>query len=191
MPAHEDQTRLSEQDETRLLAAAAHGDGAAFGAIYRRYLPIVVRWCHAHTGDRELAADLSAEVFAAALQHAWRYRPEQGPPIAWLLGIARNKLLESRRRGRIESAARRRLGIGPLALTDEDLARVDELAGLDDGALALVQQLPDEQREAVLARVVEDRPYEELATQLHCSEAVVRKRVSRGLHTLRTRMEDR
>lgn len=179
------------EDEARLLADIARGDGVAFGAIYRRYLPIVVRWCWVQTGDRELAADLSAEVFAAALQSAGRYQPERGPAIAWLLGIARHKLLESRRSGRVESAARRRLGIGPLALTDEDLARVEELSSLDGAAISLVDELPSEQREAVLARIVENRSYQELAAELRCSESVVRKRVSRGLRTLRARMEDR
>src|ERR1700728_3633042 len=119
------------EDDVRLLVAAGRGDESAFGAIYQRYLPIVVRWCRVQTADRELAADLSAEVFAAVLQSASRYQPELGPPIAWLLGIARHKLLESRRAGRIEGAARRRLGVRPLALTDEDLARVDELCSLD------------------------------------------------------------
>jgi RNA polymerase sigma factor (sigma-70 family) len=184
MPARE------HEDEGRLLADVARGDGVAFGVLYRRYLPVVVRWCWNQTGDRELAADLSAEVFAAALQSAARYRPEKGPAIAWLLGIARNKLLESRRRGRVESAARRRLGIATVEMGDEDLARVEELSSLDDAVLALVDQLPAEQRDAVLARVVEDRSYQELAAELRCSQAVARKRVSRGLHTLRARMED-
>ncbi len=179
------------EDEVALLASIARGDGAAFGVLYRRYLPIVVRWCWLQTGDRELAADLSAEVFAAALQNARRYESEKGPPVAWLLGIARNKLLESRRRGRVESAARQRLGVAPVMLADEDLVRVEELASLDEAALELVAELPADQREAVLARVVQDRSYQELAAELRCSEAVVRKRVSRGLHTLRARMEDR
>jgi RNA polymerase sigma factor (sigma-70 family) len=179
------------REEAQLLADVAGGDGAAFGVLYRRCLPAVVRWCWAQTGNRELAADLSAEVFAAALQSAARYDPEKGPALAWLLGIARNKLLESRRRGRVESAARRRLGIVPVALGDEDLARVEELSSLDDAVLSLVQELPGDQRDAVLARVVEDRSYQELAGELRCSPAVARKRVSRGLHTLRARMEDR
>jgi len=181
----------SDDHDGELVAAMAGGDEDAFAAVYRSYMPLVVRWCLREMGNRELAADLSAEVFAAALQSAHRYAPEKGPPAAWLLGIARHKLLESRRRGRIESAARRRLGVGPLALTDDDLARVEELASLDDAVLALVEQLPSEQRDAVLARVVGDRSYEELAGELRCSESVARKRVSRGLHTLRARMEDR
>jgi RNA polymerase sigma-70 factor (ECF subfamily) len=178
------------EDDAALLADIASGDGVAFGLIYRRYLPIVVRWCWTQTGDRELAADLSAEVFAAALRSARRYQPDKGPPAAWLLGIARNKLLESLRRGRIENAARRQLGVAPVAITDDDLTRVEELASLDDSVMALVEALPEEQREAVLGRVVEDRSYEELAAALRCSESVARKRVSRGLNALRARMED-
>jgi RNA polymerase sigma-70 factor (ECF subfamily) len=100
--------------DAALLTAVAAGDGDAFSALYRRYLPIILRWCWVQTGDRELAADLSAEVFAAALQKAGRYDADKGPPVAWLLGIARNRLRDSWRRGRVENAARRRLGIDPV-----------------------------------------------------------------------------
>jgi RNA polymerase sigma-70 factor (ECF subfamily) len=181
----------SNDRDAQLLVRSAAGDGVAFGILYRRYLPLVLRWCWSQTGDRELAADLSSEVFAAALIHAHRYRAEQGPPIAWLLGIARNKLLESRRAGRVESRARRRLGLAVVELTDDDLARVEELSSLDSAAVELAAQLPDEQRRAVLGRIVEERSYEQLAAELRCSPAVVRKRVSRGLNALRAQMEDR
>ncbi len=179
------------EEDARLLAQIAAGDEAAFGVFYRRYLATVVGWCLAQTSDSELAADLAAEVFAASLLAARRYRSEQGTARAWLIGIARNKLLESWRRGRVESAARRRLGLGVAELTDEDLGRVEELASLSGAALLLVEELPSEQREAVIGRVVHEQSYGELARRLRCSELVVRKRVSRGLESLRARMEER
>jgi len=80
--------------------------------VYRRYLPVVLRWCLRETRNRELASDLSAGVFAAALIAARRYRPERGSVLAWLLGITRNKLSESRRRGRVENAARKASWLG-------------------------------------------------------------------------------
>src|SRR5271163_3957963 len=95
----------SDDRDSELVAEMASGDETAFAAVYRRYLPLVLRWCLRETGNRELAADLSAEVFAAALTAARRYRPQRGSVAAWLLGIARNKLAESRRRGRIEESA--------------------------------------------------------------------------------------
>jgi RNA polymerase sigma factor (sigma-70 family) len=180
-----------DREEAALLAAVGRGDDSAFAVIYRRYLPLVVRWCWRETGNRELAADLSAEVFAAALTAARRYRPEQGSVVAWLLGIARNKLRESRRRGRVEDAARRRLGVAPAAITDADLERVEELASLDKEILARVDGLPEDQREALMSRIVEERSYEEIAAELCCSELAVRQRVSRGLRTLRSQTEER
>lgn len=182
--------RGDDPDEA-LVAAIAARDDAAFVTLYRRYLPVVLRWCLRETGNREIAADLSAEVFAAALISARRYRPEQGSVPAWLLGIARNKLLESRRRRRVEDSARRKLQLEPVALGNGDLDRVEELASLDADILALAQGLPTPLREALEARVVQERPYEEIAADLRCSQSVVRQRVSRALKSLRSQMEER
>jgi RNA polymerase sigma-70 factor (ECF subfamily) len=178
-------------NDAALVADVARGDDAAFAAIYRRYLPLVLRWCLRETGNRELAADLSAEVFAAALTAARRYRPDKGSVAAWLLGIARNKLRESRRRRRVEASARRRLGVQPAAMTDADLERVEELASLDGEILECVAGLPEHQRQALLSRIVQERSYDEIATELRCSELAVRQQVSRGLRVLRSRMEER
>lgn len=169
----------------------ARGDEAAFTILYKRYLPLVLRWCLRETGNREVAADLSAEVFAAALTAAGRYRPAQGPVAGWLLGIARNKVRESRRRGQVENAARRRFRLGPVTITDPDLERVDELVSVDEDLVVLVGRLPEEQRNAILLRVVGERPYEEIAAELSCSESVIRQRVSRGLRTLKAELEER
>ncbi|MGH2915686.1 MAG: RNA polymerase sigma factor [Solirubrobacteraceae bacterium] len=175
--------------DSELLAATARGEADAFAVFYRRHLPRVLGFLLRATGDRELTADLAGEVFAAALAAAGRYRPERDSAAPWLLGIAHNKLRESRRRGRIEDAVRRRLRIAPLDLGDADLRRVEELAALDDGpALNAVTALGDAEREAVRARIVDERGYAEIAAELRCSESVVRQRVSRGLSHARARI---
>jgi DNA-directed RNA polymerase specialized sigma24 family protein len=115
-----------------------------------------------------------------------RYRRRPTPAAAWLFGIARHTLAISRRRGRVEDRARRRLGMDRLELTDEVIEAIEAVAGT---AVDLVDELPPAQREAVRARVVDDRDYGEIARDLRCSEAVVRKRVSRGLSTVRGRLE--
>ena len=183
----------TERSDGELLAAVVAGDGAAFAMFYRRHLPTIVGFLLRETGDREATADLTAEVFAAIFLVARRFRP-RGPGSArpWVLGIARNKLLESRRRGRVEDRARRRLAFEPEALDDGDLARVDELAAAPDhGVLKLVEDLPKDQREAVRSRVLDEREYGEIARKLNCSELVARQRVSRGLSRLRDQMTER
>jgi RNA polymerase sigma factor (sigma-70 family) len=108
---------MSDSDPAELVAHVGHGDDRAFSTLYRTYLPLVLRWAVRATGDRELAADLTAEVFAAALLSSRRYRREAGSVGAWLIGIANDKLRESRRRKRVEDTARRKLGLEPVALS--------------------------------------------------------------------------
>lgn len=166
------------------LLIAADRDGAAFAAFYLRYERAMLAFFLRRTHDAELAADLTAEVFAAVLLACRRYRPGAAPATAWLFGIAQNKLADSRRRGRVEDAARRRLGMAPLELDDDDLRCVEACAGAD----ALLETLPGDERDAVRARVLEEQSYEEIAGRLECSQAVVRKRVSRGLARLRNHL---
>jgi RNA polymerase sigma-70 factor (ECF subfamily) len=75
----------------------------------------------------------------------------------------------------------------PIALGREDLELI-ELIDRDGYLSELIASLPGDQRAAIRARVLQEREYPEIASELRCSESVVRKRVSRGLQTLRTRM---
>jgi RNA polymerase sigma factor (sigma-70 family) len=136
-----------------------------------------------------VAADLMAETFAAALTavHAKR-EPSGADALPWLLTVARNKLVDSARRAVVEQVSRQRLGMQPLILDDPGLARVEEL-GSSPEALAALARVPDHQRDAVRARVIDERGYADIARQLGCSEMVVRQRVSRGLRALRTTLE--
>jgi DNA-directed RNA polymerase specialized sigma24 family protein len=52
----------------------------------------------------------------------------------------------------------------------------------------LVDRLPEDERRAVLSRVVDERSYREIAAELQCSEMVARKRVSRGLAGVREQL---
>lgn len=172
------------------MAALAAGDADGFSTFYRRHLPAVSAYFARRVGDREAAFDLTAETFAAVVVSASRFDPGRGPAVAWLLGIASHKLTDSVRRQRVESDARRRLALEPIAITDSDLERVEEAARTGPDLSELVAALPAEHRDAVTARVVEERSYREIAADLQCSEAVVRQRVHRGLRRLREQLEE-
>jgi RNA polymerase sigma-70 factor (ECF subfamily) len=179
------------RDDDELLLATATGDGAAFAAFYGRHVAEVLAFLVRRVGSEEVAADLAGETFAAALLACGRYRAGEGPASAWLLGIARNKLRESARRGSVEVEARQRLGIPAIAFDDEDMLRVQDLASVGGEALELLQELPVAQRDAVRARVIDELDYELLALKLGHSQQVVRQHVSRGLRRLRTLMEEK
>ncbi|HEV2815040.1 MAG TPA: sigma-70 family RNA polymerase sigma factor [Solirubrobacteraceae bacterium] len=182
--------RDDPRSDEELLAATAT-DAEAFAAFYRRHLRPVLAYLLHRTGRRDLAADLAAETFAAALQSLPRYEARPGQARGWLFSIASNKLADSARRGAVADRSRRELGLPVRELTDEDLERAEELIDAERMAgdlEALLADLPAEQREALLARVVEERDYREIAAEWRCSEAVVRQRVSRGLTALRRRL---
>jgi RNA polymerase sigma-70 factor (ECF subfamily) len=177
-----------------LLRRAAAGDRDAFSTLYVRYETIVAGFLVRRARDPELAADLTAETFAAAMVGAGRFRDEGHSAIGWLLGIARNLLARTWQRGQIEQRARRRLGVEPVAVSDASLERVEAL--IDDAdpsnpLLVALDALPETQREAVRAHVLDEQSYAELAQQLGVPEATVRQRVSRGLAHLRTTLEGR
>jgi len=156
---------------------AAADDADAFAAFYRRHAARLLAWCVRRTGDPEVAADVVAEAFAAALEGCGRYTPAKGPAAGWLYGIARHQIAQHARRGAVERRALRRLGIDRPALDDAEIARVLALAELEG--------LPQDQRAAVSARVVDGDDYAAIAAAARTSEATVRQRVSRGLATLR------
>ncbi len=159
-------------------------DPGAFGEFYVRHETAVLGFMLRRTGEPELAADLTAETFAAALVSVRRYRPGPAPAAAWLYGIARHVLLRSVKRRRVEDRARRKLDMPAIALTDELLDRIERLAG-DERVEQLLAKLSPDQAKAIRAHVIAEDPYPQIAAELRCSESVVRQRVSRGLAVLR------
>ncbi len=176
--------------DQRLLDEARHGRAESFEVVYRRHHAVVLAFLARRARQPELAADLMAETFGALLVLV-RDRDRALPPVpvAWLLVTARNLLIDSHRRGCVDDAARRWLGMRPVALDDRDLERVEEISAEVDLLERLASQLEPEQLAALRARVLDEREYSEIAAEMKCSESVVRKRVSRALGVLRRALE--
>lgn len=150
-----------------------------FGAFYDRHLAAVAAFVGGRVRAPDVAFDLVAETFGRALEKRAQYDPARAPAVAWLLGIARNLIVDAARRGQVKSSSRARLGMAPVELDDEQLRVIEEASRVDLGQA--LSALPAEQREAVLRRVVLEMPYATIATELRCSEQVVRQRVIAAL----------
>ncbi len=163
----------------------------AFGEFYYRHSDKVLSYFLYQTKDPELATDLCGETFAAALVASYKYKPDREPATAWLFAIARRKLIDSIRKGQIDNRARLKLNVRPLELTDEDIESINARYSDTDHQILndILAELPKDQRDVLLARVVDEAEYSEIAARLSSSESVVRKRVSRSLETVRTKYE--
>jgi RNA polymerase sigma-70 factor (ECF subfamily) len=176
---------MSRSDAALLRAATAE----SFGVLYRRHAAAVHEWFARRVAWA--AADLTAETFARAWLSRRSFSDDRdGTALPWLLGIARNVLRESARADRVETAARRRLGL-PLDLAeDEGFADVDERLSPRPSLRAALEELPPHERRALELRVVEELPYDDVARSLRIQPAAARLRVSRALRRLASVKED-
>jgi RNA polymerase sigma-70 factor (ECF subfamily) len=175
-----------EQRTDGELLLAARSSAEPFGVFYERHFGSVFAFFRRRTSGPEEAFDLAAETFAAALAAVPRFQPGPEPAQAWLFAIARNKLSESLRKRRVQDEARRALAMQPIELDEEGIELLEAIA--HGPALELLETLPPDQRQAIESRYLDERGYVEIATDLRCSENVVRKRASRGLAVLRAQL---
>jgi RNA polymerase sigma factor (sigma-70 family) len=158
-------------------------DPEAFGVFYDRHVKALLGYFARRTFDPEEAADLTAETFASALVARPRFTPGGAPATAWLFTIAARRLADYQRRGYVEQRMRRSLEMERRPVSEADTEMIRVLG--EDAARSVLSELPPEQRRLVAAHVIDERPYGELAGELHTSEAAIRQRMSRGLATLR------
>ena len=140
------------ESDDELLASLEPG---SFAVFYRRQVEDLVAFFMGRTRDAELAGDLTAETFAAALVARARFDAGRGSASAWLFGIALDKLARVERREAAERRARRRLGMEWIELTDADIERIEAL-GSGERARVLLERFSPEQRDAIRAHVIDE-----------------------------------
>jgi RNA polymerase sigma-70 factor (ECF subfamily) len=136
------------------------GGETPLASLYDRALPQVYGYLLPRCGSAVLAEDLTAATFMAAVAGAKQDRlPEL--TVAWLVGVARHKLVDHWRRADLE---RRRLGAivtGAAAVDDPWEAQLDVAA-----AHAALPRLPAHQRTALTLRYLDGLPVAEVAQEL-------------------------
>ena len=163
-------------------------DPDAFEAFYRTHLPWVRRFVARRVDDPDLAADLTADVFLAAVDSAAGYRTSRGAPRAWLAGVARNVVAEQYRRRVRETRAHARVS-GRALLDEQSAERIAERIDGERLSRQLYRSLaglPGNQRAVVELVAVDGLSLTEAADVLGISAGTARVRY----HRARTRLHD-
>jgi RNA polymerase sigma-70 factor, ECF subfamily len=162
--------------------------GIDINALYARHHDDLLLFFVRRTADVEVALDLWSETFAQAVAGRRKYRGRtEAEAAAWLYSIAKNQLARYLRRGYAERRAMQKLGLERPPGDEELLADIWQRSQLDATRAELaaaLATLSEPVREAVKLRVVDERPYGEVARRLKISEQAARARVSRGLTAL-------
>ena len=100
-------------------------DPDAFEAFYRDHLDTVRKFVARRVADPELAADLTAAVFLAAMDKANGYQPERGAPAAWLIGVARHVVADEFRNQSRQQRLHQKVA-GQRTLDANSIERIEE-----------------------------------------------------------------
>lgn len=178
-------THWSKTDPDEALIEASFRDPEAFGAFYLRHVIAVHRFFTARIPDWAVAADLTADVFTAAIAKRQQFDSRRGSAQTWLWQIARSKLADYLRHQEVVDKHSPAFDTAIDGAPDEY-----DLGGNETRALDALDALPDEQRVAVRRRVIDELSHAEIAERSGDSQATIRKRVSRGLQALRRALRE-
>jgi RNA polymerase sigma-70 factor (ECF subfamily) len=167
------------QDETdeQLVERANSGQSEAFGELYYRYRDWVHTLAWRFTGQESLAADVVQEVFLHLLGKFPGFTLS-AMMTTYLYPVTKHIALTMKAsRGRMASVEEAGVDAEARPDTDQDRQRT-ELA-------AAMASLPEEQREVVLMRFVDEMSTEETAAALGIAQGTVKSRLNRAMDTLR------
>ena len=174
--------------DVRRIARDVH----AFESFYRDHVEAIERFVARRVRDPQLVADLTADVFLAAIESAHGYRARRGAPIAWLYGIARNVVAAELRRSAREQRAERRVPAGRTLADADDLARLDEQIDAEAERrrlCAAMELLPDGERAVLELVALDGLAVAEAARALGLRPVAARVRLHRARRTMRAQLD--
>jgi len=187
MPLEASRVQPSTASEVRSDVAAVFADELAFRPWYERSLPRVYAYLFHRCGrDPELAEELAQQAFVEAVRSRARFRG-RSDAVTWVIGIARNKLVDHFRRAERDQrrhaalVAREFAQVGP-AVRPSPIGP-DEI----DDALAA---LPAQQRAVLILHYMDHLPVREVARSIGKSEAATASLLARGREAFRRAYEE-
>jgi RNA polymerase sigma-70 factor (ECF subfamily) len=188
------------RSDEELMVAYVAGDRTAFETLFGRYRRLLFAFLMHQTGDRAQAEDLFQEVFLRVIRSRESFRRGGGPFKAWLLTIARNAIIDARRRAAVRS------DVDGRPVRDSMRDRAEARMAAEDGSdnphdaaerghirrriLEALMKLPDEQREVFLLREQVGMDFAGIAELTGCKIATAKSRMRYALEGLRRQLTD-
>lgn len=178
--------RMDDGELGDAIAQAREGDEAAFGAVYRDVHPMLLGYLRSLVGDD--ADDVASETWHDIVRDLRGFRGDGLKFRGWAAAIARHRGLDHIRRIRV----RPRTSTLDEGVTEPPTAQDSEGLALEnlstERALSLIAELPRDQAEAVLLRVMLGLNSPTAAQVLGKRPGAVRTAASRGLKRLSERL---
>ena len=169
-----------EPDIRTWVIRAKNGNEAAFEVIYRQYANKILRFCYFKTSNKDLAADMTHDIFIKVWKNLSSVEPEKFN--AWIYTIARNKVIDYYRTKKVHAQLNEQI-------TDsgaKDLYEVAHKKHEFEKISGLLKRMKDDYRDIVLLRIMQELSVEEVADVLKISKSNVRVKTHRALKKLQS-----
>ena len=169
-----------QPDDEQLLERSRSGCETSFAELFRRHQGRVYRFVLHMSGSESVAEETVQEVFLTLLEDSGKYQPARGAVGGWLLGIARNKMLQLFYKERDHLPAPDGCEIPAQGDLLADMSRRQAIEAVNQAVLSL----PANYREVVALCDLEELDYAEAAEVLGCPVGTVRSRLFRARQLL-------
>src|SRR5713101_1226193 len=179
--------RGPEGSDEELLLALAAGDDSALGPIYRRYVPTVFKIAAQSLG-RDAAEDIVQEVFASVWKNAGTFDPARGAVRAWIVQIARSRVLNELRRQSRKPQSGEERDTSALQELPDGASQPDQVLWEEYRRSAIQQaigSLAHSQSQALSLAFFEDLTHEQVADTLKVPLGTTKTRIRSGIQQLR------
>jgi RNA polymerase sigma-70 factor, ECF subfamily len=175
--------QLADED---LIGHVREGEAAAFEVVFDRHAAAAFSLAYRMCGRRALAEEVVQEAFLSLWRTGMPYERSRGSVRAWVLGVVRNKAVDTFRRETVrtgrdvhdESAAERMPG---RVRTDAEVERRDDARRVR----VALEGLPNEQRRVIELAYFGGFTQNQIAELLQLPEGTVKGRMRLGLTKLR------
>lgn len=172
-------------DLTRLVERAKAGDAQAFGALYDRFQPEILRYLAHRTRDLEAAEDLTQQVFLKAWQAIPRFEQRGVPFKAWLYRMAHNQMVDHFRTHKPTTE------LGDFDLPDEADQESALLTGeMNEALQRALARLSEDHRQVLTLRFLMEKSAREIGEVTGRKEVTVRGLQMRALQALRREIDE-
>ena len=167
-----------------LVDRAKEGDAEAFGALYDRFQPEILRYLIVRTRNRDVSEDLAQQVFLKAWQAIPRYQHRGAPFRAWLYRMAHNQMVDHFRTSRPTT------DLEGVDLPEDPEAEARVLtAETNDLLRGALERLSEDHREVLVLRFLMEKSAREIGEIMDRKEVTIRGLQMRALQALRREIE--
>lgn len=175
---HVSQENILKEEQ---LIEEAKKSPSAFEAIYNKYYRQILSFVYRRVESKEVAFDITQQVFVNALVNLGKYQHRGVPFSSWLYRIALNELNKTFRSKKVN---------GVLFVEQDGLEKVrseieENSAETDQLLMKAISLLKDDEATLIEMRFFEERPFKEIAEILSITESTAKQRVYKILEKLK------